>query len=319
MAGLLDPEDEAYLASLQRNQRLGVRGPVMPRGGGEAYGNPMTPGDLGRDVISGVNVVAQGLDPVRLGRGIESAVQGVRYPEGAVAYGPYGIDGAPAFRMRDGGVVEATAADRRHGGLFDLADLLPMAGVQGGPAGTLGSGARTPRRGRSRVVAPQSDEEIAQSFGMTVDELLQVRADNIAQSNRFNEPAERLRLQAEKMGFAAQVEAPGDTTSRYLRLRSPNWNSDVTIRIADHAQPMEYVADPRGSGGLVRMPVGGYSKELRARHQAADFSVDPNTRYTEADALEFLRGLLMRGLIPGMVGGGGAAGLLGGAEGTSEQ
>jgi hypothetical protein len=181
MIGLLteDELDAEYLRTLGRNQNMGVNpnGPLLPGGGGETYGNPMSLGALGSNVMSGVNALAEGFDPVRLGRGVESAVQGVNYPEGAVAYGPFGVDGAPAFRMRDGSIREATAADQRHGGLLDLMDIAPMAGVGGGPRGTLGAGARRMARGADAAAdAPPiqrttADTTVTRAGAATPDEI----------------------------------------------------------------------------------------------------------------------------------------------------
>lgn len=181
--------------------------------------------------------------------------------------------------------------------------LYGMATDAAGFAATAPGGSRGGRRLQS--VPRRSDEALAREYGMTIDDFIKMRQQNLAHNNRFSATADGLRDSAERMGMNARVEAPGDTSSRYLRVSDPRWGGqDVTVRIADHPQPTEYVSTPRG---MVNMPVGGYSTELRARHPAADFSVDPATRYTEADALEFLRGLLLRGAAPATIAGAGAA------------
>jgi hypothetical protein len=149
MNGLLteDELDAEYARTLGRNQNMGVNpnGPLLPSGGGETYGNPMTLGALGGNVMTGVNALAEGLDPRTLGRGIVGVMGGVHLPEGARIEQDDG--GAPIFVFRDGTSRYLTPEDRRHGGLLDLMDAVPMAGVGGGPRGTLGAGARRMARG----------------------------------------------------------------------------------------------------------------------------------------------------------------------------
>lgn len=289
MAGLLDPEDEAYLAALQRNQRLGVRGPVMPRGGGGAYGNPMTPGDLGRDVISGVNVVAQGLDPVRLGRGIESAVQGVRYPEGAVAYGPYGIDGAPAFRMRDGSVVAATEADRRHGGLFDLADLLPMAGVQGGPASTLGAGAGRVRSTQLPDIStmPTADAvRIARRQPHLIEAGEQSQGYYVGGPRNVQSPEDLRRIRREFDAYVAQDPRGADWYDRYRggvasvtgnQPRDNLWMSSQHGQWSAGVSPESELAFVlrENNASVAGMPTVARFGAQHAAHEAAQAANDP--------------------------------------------
>lgn len=146
---LLDPEEQAYLATLQRNQRMGIRGLVMPRGGGDIYDNPMTWGGLGRAVMTGATALAEGFSPQSLSRGMIGAMGGVTIPEGARIIEDDA--GGRYFLMPDGSARPIGADDRRHGGLLDLADALPMAGMQGGPRGALGAGAQRMRRGSAAV------------------------------------------------------------------------------------------------------------------------------------------------------------------------
>lgn len=158
MTGLiLDPEEEAdrlYLESLGRNQRMGLMGVPMPRGGGEAYGNPMTPGALAGDVYRGASALAQGMSPQVMGAGMLGAAGGVTIPPGAQIIEDDA--GGRYFLLPDGTTRPIGDTDRRHGGLLDLAEAFPMAGMQGGPAGTVGAGARS----RARAV-PQTAEEAA--------------------------------------------------------------------------------------------------------------------------------------------------------------
>lgn len=158
MSGLLTEEDldAEYLASLGRNQRMGISptGPLLPANEGR-YDNPTTWGALGRDVMTGVGALAEGFSPQSLSRGMVGAMGGVTIPEGARIIEDDA--GGRHFLLRDGTVRPIGADDQRHGGLLDLMDIAPMAGVGGGPRGTLGAGARRMTRGADAAAeAPAS-------------------------------------------------------------------------------------------------------------------------------------------------------------------
>lgn len=156
--------------------RLGVSGVPVPRGGRAMYpGNAVSPFEAAASLLPTMEGVQ---------RGMMSAMAGVDIPEGArvvqtdMTRSGYAIETADGRLIdpegRQGRDVREFAGTTRRSAVlpvsqdvetgersFDipaLIDMLPMAGVQGGPAGTLGAGARRRALGTPEEIlaAPRS-------------------------------------------------------------------------------------------------------------------------------------------------------------------
>ena len=99
-----------------------------------------------------------------------------------------------------------------------------------------------------------------------------------AQNTKFDDQIDDLAKQLHDKGYDIQVSRPDDTSSRYLTVTKDGVSKK--IRIADHAQPQEFVTNPT-TGKSELQTVGGWSREKRERYSAADHSIDPSTGLTQ--------------------------------------
>jgi hypothetical protein len=181
MSGLLDEEYDARLAGRDPYatpaSRLGVAGVAVPRQGRER----MSFGDMARGVGQGVQALGSLVPtPGAMLRGYSSALAGMDIPEGSRVIQTDMTDSGYAFLLADGRMVDPAgrqgrdvrewAATERRGSVLPLSqntdtgevslavpgllDALPMAGMQGGPAGALGAGAG--RRARLNAGGPST-------------------------------------------------------------------------------------------------------------------------------------------------------------------
>jgi len=156
--------------------RLGVAGVPVPRGGREMYpGNAVSPFEAAASLIP---------RPEDVQRGMLSAMAGIEIPEGGRVVQTTDTRSGYAIEMPDGRLIDPEgrqgrdvrdfAATTRRSAVLPVGqdvdtgetslavpgalDLLPMAGVQGGPAQTLGAG-RGRRPPRINYEVPEVDFE----------------------------------------------------------------------------------------------------------------------------------------------------------------
>lgn len=390
MAGLLDPEDEAYLASLQRRQAPAARpirarnldGLLAPDAGPSGVapwsGLPPTPGytearvaaplradDLQgflgqtRDVLRGTPG-ASGYEPNRVTQLVADSAAG---PAGTVggARGIRAFHGSPhdfdRFRMDRIGTGEGAQA-YGHGLYFAEKEGLargyrdalsqPLVALDGQPI-TSQTGnwsdalADLWRQGR---INPQEEEALSYLVGApTLDGVIaNLRAQSLqpwrgsASAQELSQRAEvleamRSRLEITPQGRMYEVNLNVDPN------RLLDWDAPLSQQPQAVRDALGRLVDPAWTAGEygARMQGGPLYRTVaqtpEAQTQALRDAGVQGIRYLDQgsrgagegsrnyvmfdDALiEILR---KYGLVPGMVGGGGTAGLLGGAEGTSEQ
>jgi lambda family phage portal protein len=103
----------------------------------------------------------------------------------------------------------------------------------------------------------------------------------LTNNRKFDSKALDLSKQLKSEGHEVKIVVPEDATSRYVYVKPKGGGKEIKIRFADHAQPV-------ANYGKGVEAVGGYSKEKKERHSAADISIDPKTKLTIEDALKIV-------------------------------
>lgn len=134
-----------------------------------------------------------------------------------------------------------------------------------------------PKERPLRELTETEKEEIKDKATSSLEETRRaVHAEQI----KFEKEATNLGERLADRGYKVRVVHPEDSTSRYVYVSGQN--GTIKIRFADHSQAIE------GS-----KEVGGYSRKLGVRHEAADYSIDPWTRrhanHSDVDAETFVK------------------------------
>jgi hypothetical protein len=135
---------------------------------------------------------------------------------------------------------------------------------------------------RADPLRAASEDAINLAYDDKQKYIQQVRERVLADRQKLTDQAEVIGDQFRAQGYKVNVSDPGDTTSRYLTVN--DGRRDYKVRIADHPQPLDWVDNPV-TGRSEYKVVGGYSREMKQRHPAADFSIDPETKLTPQDIL----------------------------------
>lgn len=127
-----------------------------------------------------------------------------------------------------------------------------------------------------------NNEEFKTEIRTRANRLADLRLDRQKRQYALHKTIDDLARYAHDMGISAHVVIPDDSSSRYLYLEQNN--KTLKIRSADHAQPGIYQQLDEKESCMKWVPVGGYSKSLGTRYEAADLSIDPETKKTIRDA-----------------------------------
>lgn len=130
---------------------------------------------------------------------------------------------------------------------------------------------------KAAPLRPVTAEELAAAKTRMTDSYLAVRSRAVDRRNRFDGQIEELANKAAVFGLGIRINYPDDSSSRYIYATRQD-GTQTKVRIADHAQPWE--------NGRV---VGGFNTKTGVRHAASDLSIDPETKLSADDALQFLK------------------------------